>query len=147
MTRPYGNGSCRAGLHAPRGFSLLELLVVLTIFGLLLSVAVPSYQKYTYRGYRADAVRSLLAIAACQERVRAASGYYDTRRCLDGLDQVNYRFALEPADLASANRFTARAIPLGSEPGEACGTLSIDQAGTRAISGDPERRLRCWNGR
>ena len=38
-------------LRLQKGFSLVELLIVIGIMGLLISVAIPSYTKYTSNAY------------------------------------------------------------------------------------------------
>lgn len=130
-----------------RGFSLLELMIVLLIFGILLSQAIPSYRKYTERGYRADATRTVLSIAACQERVRSGNGRYDTRQCLNSIDESHYSFQFESVDDGSGQKFRVLATPLWEERGRECGTLSIDHAGTRDISGSRDNLVACWSGR
>lgn len=130
-----------------KGFTLLELLVVVAVTAILLSLAIPSYRQYIQRGHRADAVSALLSIASCQERIRAGSGYYDTTRCLEGMGSQHYSFRLEPAGQIISMEFTALATPRHGEVGTPCGTLSIDQAGSTAIHGDPARRSDCWSGK
>lgn len=130
-----------------RGFSLLELLIVLAVFTLLLSWAIPTYQRYTLRAQRAEAVRNLLDIAACQERLRARTGYYDTTVCLAQRASAHYRFRLEPPDAVGTLNFTALAEPVRVHAADDCGTLGLDQAGTRSISGAAERLAGCWSGR
>lgn len=134
-------------IKLPAGFSLLELMVVTALLAILVSLALPSYRKYLERGYRADAIRTLHSIASCQERVRAGSGYYDTSRCLDGIDQQHYGFELQPENEAATLHFTAFATPVGLSDDDPCGTLSIDQAGSTGISRDPGRLAACWGGR
>jgi type IV pilus assembly protein PilE len=127
--------------------SLLEILVVTTIIAVLLSLAIPSYQRYVKRGQRADAIRSLLEITACQERIRASSGYYDTGQCLENRHNGFYRFTLEPAGQAASLAFTAKASPVDRASNDSCGSLSLDQSGTRGITGDSSRLAACWSGR
>jgi type IV pilus assembly protein PilE len=57
MERP-----CRPtiGLNRSRGFSLIELMVVVAIAAVLLSIAIPSYREYTRRG-KIAAVTAALA--------------------------------------------------------------------------------------
>ena len=129
------------------GFSLLELLVVVAVTAILLSLAVPSYRQYIQRGYRAEAVSALLSIAACQERVRSGSSYFDTTRCLDGVDSEHYEFRLEPAGQTASMGFTASARPRYREDGPSCGTLSIDQAGSTHAEGNAAHSADCWSGR
>ena len=54
--------------------TLVEILVVIAIIDLLAALDSPSYSAYLKRGQRADAIGTLLELAACQERLRAAGG-------------------------------------------------------------------------
>ena len=130
-----------------RGFSLLELMIALLILSILLGFAVPSFHRYMQRAQRAEAVRMLLAVAACQERIRAQTGHYDTARCLDAFESAHYTVSVEPPDDAASNLFTLIAEPLGPGPDDVCGALSLDQSGTRRIEGDAAVTAACWAGR
>jgi len=46
-----------------QGFSLLELMITLTIMGILLGFAYPSYQLYTIRSHRLEGQTALLDLA------------------------------------------------------------------------------------
>lgn len=55
-------------LMAQRGFTLVELMIVLVIVAILASIAIPSYQNSVMKSRRADAKAALSAAAAEQEK-------------------------------------------------------------------------------
>jgi type IV pilus assembly protein PilE len=134
-------------LNRTSGFTLLELLIALLILGILLGIALPSYQRFVQRSQRAEAVRLLLAAAACQEHIRSSAGFYDTTRCSEHFGSESYRRRIEPADARTATVFTLTAEPRSIREDDACGALSLDQAGIRRITGHDSALAACWGGR
>jgi len=51
-----------------RGFTLIELMVVVAIVAILSTVAVPWYGQYVQRGVRGEAISALQGILDAQER-------------------------------------------------------------------------------
>ena len=136
----------RSTRHGRRGFGLLELVIAMGVIAVLVGLAMPIYQRYVIRAHRADAVRNLLAAAACQERLRAGNGFYDTSLCASGMDTGHYAFRIEPAGEPEALEFTVFAIPSGAAAADGCGSLSLDHAGSRGVTG-PRALADCWGGR
>jgi type IV pilus assembly protein PilE len=55
-----------------RGFSLIELMVVVSIAGILTAIALPAYRSYVLKSHRTEAKTALLDLAGREER------YYNT---------------------------------------------------------------------
>ena len=140
------NSTGRAN-HRSAGMTLIEIVLVVGLLGLLLSLAMPSYQSYLLRGHRVEAIRLLLTAAACQERHRARTGAYDTTRCAGSSDNEFYRLIIEPEEQSSSTEFLLIAEPLKRQQTDICGSLSLDQSGTRGISGPQDKLHKCWAGR
>ena len=129
------------------GMTLIEVVLVAGLLGLLLSLAMPTYQSYLERGHRVEAIRLLLTAAACQERQRARRGAFDTTRCAGSSDNKFYRLITEPQGQSVSNEFVLIAKPLARQQNDICGSLSLDQSGTRGISGPEDKLQKCWAGR
>jgi len=58
------------------GFTLVELLVAVTIFAIISAVAIPAYTQYTERGFRTELTGDLMACAQALERFNAINFTY-----------------------------------------------------------------------
>lgn len=65
-----------------KGFTLIEVMIVVVIVAILAAVAIPSYQDSIRKTRRADAKEALTRIAALQER------YFFTRNSYGTLAQL-----------------------------------------------------------
>jgi type IV pilus assembly protein PilE len=133
--------------HHSAGMTLIEVVLVVGLLGLLLSLAMPSYQSYLLRGHRVEAIRLLLTAAACQERHRARTGAYDTTRCTGNSGNDFYHLIIEPEEQRSSSEFVLIAEPLARQQSDICGSLSLDQSGSQGISGPQDNLQKCWAGR
>ena len=77
----------RGQRRGDRGFSLLEIVLVVSLIGILTLLALPSYQGVMLKAHRTEAIAQLMQAAACQERTRAGRGAYDIRLCLPAASQ------------------------------------------------------------
>ena len=128
------------------GFSLVEVMIVTALLAILLSLATPSYMGFKQRSQRAEAIASLLQVASCQERVRAADGMYDTRQCLPaGNKHYGYRF--EPPEEQVSASYKVFAEPTVAQSADQCGAMILDQDGHRSVGNSKADIGRCWSGR
>lgn len=59
-----------------KGFSLIELLIVVAIMGILMAIALPSYNQYLIKANQAAAKAFLLEVASREEQFLIGNGSY-----------------------------------------------------------------------
>lgn len=60
--------SVRSGRRASGGFTLIELMIVVTVMAIIAAVAIPSYQQYNRRANRSQAQQLMLTIQNREEQ-------------------------------------------------------------------------------
>lgn len=121
------------------GFTLIEILIVITIIGILASIAIPNYQDSVRKSKRAEAQKHLLELANYMERTFTENNsYIEATIAASGIINDNYTFTNPIPDL-SVTKYTLTAVPKGAQASDTCGTLTLKQTGQKgaAIS-------RCW---
>jgi len=123
-----------------RGFTLIELMIVLTIVALIIAFGYPSYRSRIMKAQRADAKIFMLDIANRQERFYADRGSYTTTITDLGLANTtspdgHYTVAItaEPSnDIMVTYRITA--TPQGNQTNDSCRSFSLDSLGNKSAS-------------
>jgi type IV pilus assembly protein PilE len=62
------SGLSGTGLRRSKGFTLVELMIVVAIVAILTTIAYPNYRDYVIRGQLVDATQGLAAVRANMER-------------------------------------------------------------------------------
>ncbi|CAN5785042.1 type IV pilin protein [soil metagenome] len=141
------------------GFSLIEVLTVVTVIGILTALALPSFQEYVRRGHRAEARAGLLQAAQWMERVATANGVYPATTTRNGADITPLPVSLTTVPgkryavslkTSTDSAYTLIAVPSGAQSDDKCGTFTLDQSSVRGVvlaaaSGSADLIADCWN--
>jgi type IV pilus assembly protein PilE len=141
-----------------KGFSLVEILVVVTIVAILTAVAVPSYSEHVRKQKRNFSKVQLHDIINRQNQYLADNRQYANNLTLLGYSSATYGItgngsyvaadsteAIYTIGLTNTSNYTYTVIatPVNSQASDsACGTLSITSAGAYSATGSHGND--CW---
>ena len=134
-----------------KGFTLIELMIVVAIVGILAAIAYPSYQNQLHKTKRADCESALLSLANAMERDYTQNGAYRdmvglglfNAQCpIDGNGPATYNLAIATANSGATYVLTATPIAGGPQASDSCGNLTITQTGLKGVSSGTVAN--CW---
>ena len=152
MRHAWRSGVCR------RGFTLIELMIVLAVTSILAFIAFPTFQDSVRKGRRADAAAGLMRLQQLQERYRGQQpAYASAIASMPGSPpptspEGHYALTVEQAN-AGGYRMLASANSTSGQYGDInCRSLRVTMAnGTLTYSSlnaagveDTTNANRCW---
>jgi len=135
-----------------RGFSLIELMIVVAIIALLARIALPSYQEYVRRSARAEARAAIMNMAQLQERNFSDRGTYATvdsssvapwaaTSYYSGSTYGSRKYDITVAATTNTYTITASLVNGASDP--TCGDLTLTHTGVKGENGTGDVAT-CW---
>lgn len=128
-----------------KGFSLIEMMIVICMIAILGAIAYPSYQSQVQQARRAEAKKALLAAAQAMENYYSLNGMTYLGASITGIagsskipkDGADHFYTMAVSSSRSSYELTA--IPVGNQAADPCGTLSFNRNGIRTAA-----ESYCW---
>ncbi len=126
-----------------KGFSLIEIMIVVAIIGIIASIALPSYADYVEKGRAAEAPSILADL-----RIKMEQCFQDTRDytdvtcaafCSPGSGDVYFGYSCTPA--ATATTYTLAAAGVGNMSTFA---YSVDESNNKNSTYKSVAGNGCW---
>ncbi|MEB0044619.1 MULTISPECIES: type IV pilin protein [unclassified Pseudomonas] len=113
-----------------RGFTLIEMMIVVAIIGIVVTITYPSLTEYVKKGRRADIVGLLSDQAQILERFYSKNNVYTN---VTGLSAGNDYYTITPTITDQTFLVTAVRKAGTSMSNDKCGDFTITNTGVRGM--------------
>ena len=132
-----------------RGFTLIELMIVVAIIAIIAAIAYPSYQRHILKTRRIQAGACMQNVAQFMERWRTSHNFSYENATLDGtnfacISELASFYSIGVAGAPTAMAYSVSATPVAgsAQARDTCGVLTLDQAGHKTAAGADAQG--CW---
>ncbi len=128
-----------------RGFTLIEIMIVIAIIGIVLTIAAPSFTEYLNKGRRSEIGGVLSEQAQILERFYSKNNVYTDAT---GLSAGNDYYTITPTLTDQTFLLTAVRKSGSSMATDKCGDFTLTNTGVRSMvnATDGLTTRDCWGG-
>ncbi len=145
-----------------KGFTLIELMIVVAVICILTAIALTSYNSYIQRANRGDAKIAMVEAAAWLERQYSLTQNYALQANGAAINTASLqaqpfgqiprnstgadvRYVISFSVAPTQNAYILQVVPQNSQSSDNCGTLRMDERQVKSITGTLATVAQCWN--